>query len=288
MSYASAFRPDLFRGKAIVITGGGGGLGRCMAHEIASLGGCVALVGRSLEKLETTAGEITEDGGRASVHSCDIRDEEAVSSTIAAVLKVHRRIDGLVNNAGGQYIAPIRDIKTKGWKAVIDTNLTGGFIVARETYLQWMEANGGSIVNIIADIWGGWPGSAHSGAARAGMLSFTESAATEWAHAGVRINAVAPGWIASSGMDHYPPDAQAMFRELRHSVPLKRLGTEAEVSAAVVFLLSPASAFTTGSYIRVDGGVPNARPVWKLRDHANSKPFEGFHRSKPPSALNQT
>ena len=177
-------------------------------------------------------------------------------------------------------------MKAKGWKAVIDTNLTGGFLVSREVYRAWMELHGGAIVSIIADIWGGWPGSAHSGAARAGMLSFTELAATEWAASGVRINAVAPGWIASSGMNKYPPEAQAMFRRLRNSVPLKRLGTEAEVSAAVTFLLSPASAFTTGSYIRVDGGVPNARPVWELRDHNNSQPFDGFHRSVRPKALN--
>jgi citronellol/citronellal dehydrogenase len=288
MPYASVYRSDLFQGKTILITGGGSGLGRCMAHELTSLGASVALVGRSPDKLKRVAAEIAEDGGRASIHICDIRDEEAVSSTVAAVLESHGRIDGLVNNAGGQYIAPIRDIKTKGWKAVIDTNLTGGFIVARETYVQWMEANGGSIVNIIADIWGGWPGSAHSGAARAGMLSFTESAATEWARSGVRVNAVAPGWVASSGMDQYPPEAQAMFRRLRHSVPLKRLGTEAEVSAAVSFLLSPASGFTTGSYIRVDGGVPNARPVWDLEEHSNSTPFNGFHRSALPKALKET
>jgi citronellol/citronellal dehydrogenase len=88
-------------------------------------------------------------------------------------------------------------------------------------------------------------------------------------------------------MDNYPPEAQAMFRRLRHSVPLKRLGTEAEVSAAVVFLLSPAAAFTTGSYIRVDGGVPNARPVWELKEHSNARPFDGFHRSVSPKALDE-
>ncbi|WP_210483575.1 SDR family oxidoreductase [Microvirga antarctica] len=285
MPYSSVFRQNLFVGKVVVVTGGGSGLGRCMAHELSSLGASVALVGRSLDRLETAAREIAEDGGRASVHVCDIRDEEAVSAMVSGVLAHHGRVDGLVNNAGGQYIQPIRDMKSKGWRAVVDTNLTGGFLVSREVYRSWMELNGGSIVNIIADIWGGWPGSAHSGAARAGMLSFTESAATEWAVSGVRVNAVAPGWIASSGMDKYPAEAQAMFRRLRANVPLKRLGTEAEVSAAVAYLLSPASAFTTGSYIRVDGGVPNARPVWDLQDHSNSKPFEGFHRSVQPKAL---
>ncbi len=274
------------KGKVFIVTGGGSGLGRCMSHEISSLGGAVALVGRTREKLEGVATEIREDGGHASVHPCDIRDEAGVADMVSSVLALHGRIDGLVNNAGGQYIQPIRDIKLKGWNSVLNTNLTGGFLVSREVYRKWMEANGGAIVNIIADIWGGWPGSAHSGAARAGMLSFTESAATEWAQSGVRVNAVAPGWIGSSGLDNYPPEQQAMFRQFRHNVPLKRLGTEAEVSAAVLFLLSPAASFTTGSYLRVDGGVPNARPVWQLKEHSNSLPFNGFHRSKLPRALN--
>ena len=288
MSYQSVFRPGLFAGQAILVTGGGSGLGRCMAHELASLGASVALVGRKLDKLERVAAEIAEDGGRATTHTCDIRDEQGVAEMVSAVLAAHGRVDGLINNAGGQFIQPIKDMKVKGWQAVIDTNLTGGFIVAREVFRAWMEANGGAVVNIIADIWGGWPGSAHSGAARAGMLNFTESAATEWAASGVRVNAVAPGWIASSGMDQYPPEAQAMFRRLRHSVPLKRLGTEAEIAAAVAYLLSPAAAFITGSCLRVDGGVMNMQPVWDVPDHDRSQPFQGFHRGVTPAALKET
>ncbi len=155
------------------------------------------------------------------------------------MLTAHGRIDGLFNNAGGQFPSPLRDISLKGWEAVVRNNLTGGFLVARECYTQWMEANGGAIVNIIADMWNGMPGMGHSGAARAGMLSFTETAACEWAASGVRVNAVAPGWIASSGFDTYPPAFQEKIRQLGRKVPLQRLGTEAEVSAAVVFLLSP-------------------------------------------------
>ncbi len=279
MPYSSIFRADLFKGQTVIVTGGGSGFGRCMAHELTSLGASVALVGRSAEKLDHVANEITEDGGKVTTHVADIRDEEAVTAAIAAILEAHGRIDGLVNNAGGQFIQPLRDMKIKGWKAVVETNLTGGFIVAKQVFLQWMEANGGSIVNIIADIWGGWPGSAHSGAARAGMLSFTESAACEWAASGVRVNAVAPGWIESSGVANYPVEHQELFRSWRKHVPLRRLGTESEISAAVTFLLSPGSAFTTGSYIRVDGGVPNARPMWESKDHHNSQPFDGFHRS---------
>jgi citronellol/citronellal dehydrogenase len=148
-----------------------------------------------------------------------------------------------------------------------------------------MEANGGAIVNIIADIWGGMPTMAHSGAARAGMLNFTQTAACEWAHSGVRVNAVAPGWIASSGFDTYDEAMQQELRRLQTKVPLQRYGTEAEVSAAIVFLLCEAAAFITGSCIRVDGGVPNARPTWQLIPHDRSKPFNGFLLYRPPRCL---
>lgn len=285
--YRSIFRPGLFAGQTVIVTGGGSGIGRCTAHEIASLGAVVALVGRTREKLETVQAEIAASGGRASTHACDIREEPVVRATVAAVLDAHGRIDGLVNNAGGQYPSRIRDLSTRGWETVVRNNLTGGFIFSRECYTQWMEGHGGAIVNIIADIWGGMPTMAHTGAARAGMLNFTESAACEWAQSGVRVNCVAPGWVASSGFDTYSPEMQAELRSLKSKVPLQRYGTEAEVSAAIVFLLSEAAAFITGSCIRVDGGVPNARPTWKLVPHANSRPFEGFHLAKLPKCLSE-
>ena len=186
MSYASVFAPKLFAGQVVIVTGGGSGIGRCTAHELAALGARVVLVGRKLDKLQAVASEIAQDGGHASLQVCDIRQEEAVKQTVAAVLAEHGRIDGLVNNAGGQYITPLQAISAKGWQAVLDTNLTGGFLMARECFLQAMQHSGGSIVNIVADIWGSMPGMGHSGAARAGMVSFTETAAVEWAGQGVR------------------------------------------------------------------------------------------------------
>ncbi|MBU4182509.1 MAG: SDR family oxidoreductase [Gammaproteobacteria bacterium] len=284
-TYHSVFRPGLFVGQTVIVTGGGSGIGRCTAHELANLGASVALVGRRVEKLEAVQAEITQAGGRASIHACDIRDEAGVKAMIADVIAQHGKIDGLVNNAGGQYPQPVKDISLKGWDAVVRSNLTGGFLVAREAFNQSMEFHGGAIVNIIADIWGGMPTMAHSGAARAGMLSFTETAACEWACAGVRVNAVAPGWIASSGFDTYSPEMQAELRSLKTKVPLQRYGTEAEISAAIVFLLCEAAAFITGSCIRVDGGVPNARPTWKLQAHDRSKPFNGFALAEPPKCL---
>lgn len=288
-SYRSVFRPGLFADKTVLITGGGSGIGRCTAHELASLGAHLALAGRNIDKLTAVRAEILHAHpaleGTISLHTCDIRDEAAVREMVAAALAAHGRIDGLFNNAGGQFHAPLRDITLKGWETVVRNNLTGGFLVARECYTQWMEAHGGAIVNILADMWHGMPGMGHSGAARMGMLSFTETAACEWAVAGVRVNAVAPGWIASSGFETYPDSFKAKIRGLARKVPLQRLGNEAEVSAAVVFLLSEAAAFITGSVVRVDGGVPNARHTWALPEHGNSRPFDGFALYRAPGFL---
>ncbi|MDO8906103.1 SDR family oxidoreductase [Hydrogenophaga sp.] len=290
--YRSVFSPRLMAGKVVIITGGGSGIGRCTAHELASLGAHVVLVGRNLQKLQDTAAEIVSDGGRASFHSCDIRNEAAVQALVTAIVVAHGRIDGLVNNAGGQYMTPLEKISAKGWQAVIDTNLTGGFLMARECYVQSMEAHGGAVVNIVADMWGSMPGMGHSGAARAGMVNFTETAALEWAKSGVRVNAVAPGYIASSGMDHYPEEAGPMLREMRTTVPLGRFGNEAETSAAIVFLLSPAASFISGSVVRVDGARPQVRMGWgqvaapadvQMRDAV--KAFEGFHRYVMPKVF---
>jgi citronellol/citronellal dehydrogenase len=282
--YQSVFQPGLFAGKVVIVTGGGSGIGRCTAHELAALGATVAIIGRKLDKLDAVRAEIAAAGGICSMHGCDIREEDAVRGAVTQVLERHGRIDGLVNNAGGQYPAPLATISAKGWDAVVRNNLTGGFLMARECATQWMGDHGGAIVNIIADIWGGMPGMGHSGAARAGMLNFTETAALEWAP--IRVNAVAPGWIASSGMDQYPPEMREMIRGLRKSVPLQRLGTESEVSAAIVFLLSPAAGFISGSCLRVDGAAPNAKRVWpEVGTGGSTAPFDGFHLATTPQVL---
>jgi citronellol/citronellal dehydrogenase len=291
MRYRSVFRPGLFDGQVVIVTGGGSGIGRCTAHELASLGAHLALVGRTAHKLQAVRDEIgeaaPEAAGRISTHVCDIREEAAVRDTVGEVLKSHGRIDGLFNNAGGQFPSHLRNISQKGWETVLRNNLTGGFLVARECFTQWMETHGGAIVNIIADIWGGMPGLGHSGAARAGMLSFTETAACEWAASGVRVNAVAPGWIASSGLDTYDDAFKARIRTLSRKVPMQRLGTEAEVAAAVTFLLSEAAGFITGSTLRVDGGVPNARHTWTPAAHRNSRTFNGFPLYRSPDFLDE-
>ena len=282
--YDSVFRPGLFAGQAILVTGGGSGIGRCIGHELASLGATVVLVGRKPDRLDAVAAEIREDGGRVDTASFDIREEDAVARGVAAVVERHGRIHGLVNNAGGQFPAEVADISRNGWDAVIATNLTGGWQMMRTVFNASMKAHGGAIVNITADMHRGMPGMAHSGAARAGMANLTQTAAFEWGKHGVRVNAIAPGWIASSGMDTYGGSARAMIPYLKQHLPAQRLGSEAEVSAAVTFLLSPASAFITGVQLQVDGGAPLGGRHWPLEDHDKSEIFNGFHRAVEPDA----
>jgi citronellol/citronellal dehydrogenase len=285
MSYQSVFHPDLFKGQVFIVTGGGSGIGRCTAHELAALGARVALVGRKAEKVESVTAGITEDAGIASAHVCDIREEESVKATVKAIIAEHGGLNGLVNNAGGQFQAPLTGINQKGWETVVRTNLTGGFLMAREAYTQALSKTGGAIVNIVADMWGGMPGMGHSGAARAGMVNFTQTAAVEWGASGVRVNAVAPGWIASSGMDNYPEHMKQWIRSLGDNVPIKRMGTESEVSSAICFLLSPGAAFISGDCLRIDGGASQGGRVWPLPKAKNNEPYNGFHRAVTPKVL---
>jgi citronellol/citronellal dehydrogenase len=285
-SYQSVFRPDLFKGQTMIVTGGGSGIGRCVAHELTSLGAKVVITGRKQEKLDKVLAEIREDGGDAVSYAFDIREEDTVKATIKQILAEQGPISALVNNAGGQFPSPLFAISKKGWDAVVTNNLTGGFLMAREIFVQHMKKNGGAIVNMLADMWGGMPGMGHSGAARAGMLNFTETAAVEWASSGVRVNAVAPGWVASSGMDQYDPTfAKEVIPKLKGSVPLKRLAEEAEVSAAIVFLLTPGASFISGACINIDGAASRNSRVFPLVDHDKSKAYQGFHRAVRPKAV---
>jgi len=286
VAFDSIFKADLFQGHTVIVTGGGSGIGRCTAHELAALGAQVILVGRKPDKLAAVAAEIAEDGGIAHCSACDIRDEEAVKTLVSQILNDHGQVHGLVNNAGGQYPSPLASINQKGFETVLRTNLVGGFLMAREVFNQSMSKHGGAIVNMLADMWGGMPGMGHSGAARAGMDNFTKTAAFEWGCAGVRVNAVAPGWIASSGMDTYEGAFKAVIPTLREHVPLKRIGSESEVSAAIVFLLSPAAAFISGSTLRIDGAASLGSRAWPLHKAQRGAPaYNGFHRAYLPDVL---
>ena len=285
MEYRSIFRPGLFAGQTIIVTGGGSGLGRCTAHELRSLGARLALIGRTAEKLERVKEELGDP--ETFTFAADLRREDQVKAGIEGVMAWSGRIDGLVNNAGGQFPAPLKDISLNGWNAVVANNMTATFLVSKEVYLRWMEANGGTIVNVGADWELGNPGMGHNGAARAGQTNFTFTASVEWAHSGVRVNSVIPGFIASSGFDRYPERAHDVLRNVKSRIPLKRHGTESEIAGAIVYLLSEAAAYITGATLRIDGGLHNngKSNFYEVPDHDRSKPFNGFPLYRPPDVL---
>mgnify|MGYP001161806184 CR=1 FL=1 len=277
MPYHSIFRPGLFAGQTYVVTGGGTGIGRAVAHELAALGAHVVLASRTEANLARVQEEIVAAGGAATPFVCNIREEEQVAALFDFVLAERGGFHGLVNNAGGQFISPAEMISLKGWRAVVETNLTGTFLMCREAFNRHMERHGGAIVNMLIEMWRGFPGMAHSAAARAGIENLTKTLAVEWARAGVRVNAVAPGLIASSGLERYPEAVRPMIEQNVRDIPLKRMGTEAEVAAAIVFLLSPAAAFITGESIRIDGGGSLWRKTWEVPEHDNAPAkYDGY------------
>lgn len=201
------------------------------------------------------------------------------------MLTRHGRIDCLLNNARGQFASPIESISAKGWDAVIGGNLTGGFLMSQACYRQHMREHGGSIVNITADYWGSWPNMAHSAAARAGMQSFTENAALEWAASGVRVNAVAPGYVASSGMDHCPPERREFLRGLSKTVPLQRWALSRRLPQRWCFCSArqlPSSPERCCASTAV-----GRRPAWAVSspEHRTSTPYDGFHLASRPQVL---
>ncbi|KAL8601352.1 hypothetical protein ACOMHN_054645 [Nucella lapillus] len=279
---SSVFRPGLFKGRVAVVTGGGTGIGQAIALELLHLGCSVVIASRKLERLEKAAEDmrsrISNSGTVASTPSlrvlkCNIREEKDVQQMFASTLQQFGRLDYLVNNAGGQFLSPAQDITRKGWNAVIDTNLTGTFLCCREAYNHWMKDNGGSIVNIIADMYKGFPNLSHTGAARAGVDNLTKSLAIEWADTNTRINAVAPGSAIYSETAAANYGDVDLFSVLKRGLPTKRLGTVEEVSAAVCFLLSPAAAFISGETLYVDGGGRLYQTTMEVPDHNKSKAY---------------
>ncbi len=263
----SIYRDGLFDGRMALITGGGSGIGKAIAFELGRLGCSVVLAARKAERLESAVTELSAAGITARSIVCNIRDEEQVAAAVAFTLEAFGRLDFLVNNAGGQFPSPAAHIRTKGWNAVLETNLTGTFFLCREAHNAWMGEHGGAIVNIIADMHRGFPGMAHTGAARAGVDNLTKSLAVEWAHCGIRVNAVAPGIIFGSGYDNYAPHFQQVFLAMADNIPARRLGTEEEVACAAVFLLTPGAAYISGDTLRVDGAGSLWRTHWEVPPH---------------------
>ncbi|MFQ5400476.1 MAG: SDR family oxidoreductase [Anaerolineae bacterium] len=277
MKYYSVFRPDLFKDQTVIVTGGGSGIGRAVAHELASLGAHVVLASRRVTKLERVREEIAAAGGSASFARLNLREEKSVTTLFEQVMAERGAVHGLVNNAGGQYLSPAEKISSKGFDAVVGVNLRGAFLMCREAYNRWMGAHGGAIVNMLMENWRGFPGMAHSAAARAGVNNMTKTLAVEWARSGVRVNAVAPGLIESSGLAHYGEEARPLLEQVVRDTPAKRMGTEGEVAAVITFLLSPAAAYISGDTIRIDGASSLWRKTWEIEDHSSwPERFEGW------------
>ncbi|MBN3295199.1 PECR reductase, partial [Amia calva] len=269
MAASSVFKSGLFNNKVAIVTGGGSGIGKAITSELLHLGCNVVISSRKMERLEAAAKELAErlpssSPAKVTPIQCNIRKEEEVKNLVASTLKLHGQIDFLVNNGGGQFSSPVESISAKGWNAVIDTNLTGTFYCCREVYSAWMKEHGGAIVNIIADMWRGFPGMAHTGAARAGVDNLTKSLAIEWASSGVRVNSVAPGTIISkTAMANYKHGPQ-LFQMSAAFSPAKRVGVPEEISPAVCFLLSPAASFISGETLKVDAGQSLYRSIWEI------------------------
>lgn len=217
---ATVFAPDLFKGKAVVVTGAGGGLGRAIACLFARLGASVAICGRNEEKLNRGADFLRSLGGEVLCRQMTIRDPEQAVAFIDEVHGHFGRLDVLVNNAGGQFPQAALDYTPKGWNAVIDTNLNGTWWMMQAAAKKWVAAKQpGNVISIVADIWRGLPGIAHSCAARAGVIYLSKSVAVEWAPHNIRVNCVAPGCCESNGFGNYPPEGAATFEE---SNPMRR------------------------------------------------------------------
>ena len=260
------FRSDLLKGQNIIVTGGGSGIGLEIVRECHRLGARLAIGARKVERLEATHAEITAAGGDIYASALDIRDPDAVDKWVSEVAeRWGGRIDVLVNNAGGQFPSPAAAIKPKGWRAVIDTNLNGTWFVSQAVGQRMIKANQGKIINIVANMWRGFPGMAHTGAARAGVVNLTKTLALEWAKHNILVNAVAPGVIRSSGLDTYPDFVrESIETEVPKHIPLKRLGTMDDVVWSVAFLASKAGDYMTGETICVDGGQAHWGTVFQV------------------------
>lgn len=268
------FAIDLLAGQVAVVSGGGSGLGRASAVELAACGATVVVCGRRVEPLEETAAMC--EGGRGGFVGCDIREPDQVDELVTTVLARHGRIDLLVNNAGGQYLAPAEQITAKGFRTVVRLNVEGTWLMCNAVATRAMlPAGAGTIVNVTLSPHHGLAGMTHSSAARAAVERLTAELAAEWGPSGVRVTALAAGHFATETLrTKYPP---VVVEGVAGTVPLGRLGTEEEFAWAVAMLASPAGAPLSGSVVTIDGARDNNLGPWPPAgavDEAGRPPVE--------------
>jgi citronellol/citronellal dehydrogenase len=262
------FQAGLLDGQVAIVSGGGSGLGRATALELAALGAQVVVCGRRLEPLEETAA--AAEGGRIEAQACDIREEDQVGALVDGVLERHGQIDLLVNNAGGQYLTPAEDITPKGFRTVIRLNVEGTWLMTHTVATRAMipggrdgNPRGGKIVNVTLSPHHGLPGMAHSSAARAAVENLTRVLSIEWARFGIRLTAVAPGPMATETMmTKYP---KAVVEGVAGTVPLQRMGTEEEFAWLVAYVASEAGDYLSGAILTLDGARDNWFGAWPPR-----------------------
>jgi NAD(P)-dependent dehydrogenase (short-subunit alcohol dehydrogenase family) len=249
------FADDLLRDRVVLITGGGTGIGRGIALEMARYGAHLVLAGRTAAPLHAVAQEAAVYGGQTLAVPTDIREPQQVETLIQAALHTFGRLDVLVNNAAGSFLAAARRLSPKGWQSVLDTTLNGTFYCCQAAGQPMIVQGGGKIINITATLhFKGSPGLLAPSAAKAGVEALTKTLALEWAKFHILVNAIAPGPIATPGADQNLW-SNAAFRDMvRRGVPLERFGTVEDIAYMAVFLASPAGDYITGATMVVDGG----------------------------------
>ena len=256
-----SFRDDAMAGQVCLVSGGGSGMGRAIAYVLTRLGAEVVICGRRAHMLEETAAGIEKHlGKKIMTRAMTIREPDEVKALLDETWERFDRLDVLVNSAGGQYPQAAIDFSVKGWNAVIDTNLNGSWYMMQNAALHWRaRERGGSIVNIVAVVSRGMPQVAHTAAARAGVIYLSKTLSVEWAPLNIRVNCVAPGSIATDGLNVYPRQAAETFAI---SNPMKRLGDVMDIAQSVVYLSAPTGKFITGEVLTVDGGRQNWGEDW--------------------------
>ena len=252
---STVYREDLLDGQTIVISGAGTGMGRAMAFLAARLGAKVVICGRREEKLKEVKDGIKQHVGRDIEYALvNIRDPENVESFITDIFNRHGTIHALINSAGGQFSQAAIDFSRKGWLAVIDTNLNGTWWMMQEAAKKWRDTRQeGNIINIAAYVERGMPQSAHSCAARAGVIYLSKTVSTEWAEHNIRVNCIAPGLIRTDFARALWENPETLKRSLAYT-PMQRIGEPEEIAGAAVFLASKAGSYMNGQMMVIDGG----------------------------------